>query len=63
MNDRFKVSHKGKNNPNSKKVICKNTGTVWGSVRECSDDSGIPYQQLSLMLRGRKPNVSGYSYQ
>ena len=45
------ISFKGKNNPNSKKVICDDI--VFGCIRDCADYYGINYGTLKDWLQNR----------
>lgn len=43
-------------NPNSKKVIDKNTGAIYTSIKEAALSLDINYSTLKAMLQGYNPN-------
>lgn len=40
-------------NSNGKKVICLNTGIVYNSIKEASDNTGVPVSNISSVCHGR----------
>lgn len=43
-------------------VMCPETGKVYKSIRECSDDMGIPYKTIDNCLRRGNATRTGYHF-
>lgn len=58
------VINKGSKNGYSKKVINKQTGYEYGSLKELcrKEDTGYKYSTLKAMLNGQNPNKTEYTY-
>lgn len=52
----------GSNSPLAKKVMCRKTGKVWGSVRDASKELGISYSTITNRLNGQKKNNTTLIY-
>jgi group I intron endonuclease len=63
---RISISRKGKmcgkDHPNSRKVMHKETGTVYDSIIEASEKLGMNRTTLSAQLNGQNKNTSGVDY-
>lgn len=41
-----------------KGIFCTETGKVWNSMRECSNELGIPYKRLCAIMGGLRINYT-----
>lgn len=61
-NLRWVSSIENKNNGQSKKVICVETGIVYPSSREASRQTGAHYQNINKCCRGKYKTTKGYHW-
>lgn len=52
----------GANHPNAKKVINTETGKIYDTLKDASNDCDINYKLLSMYLTGRKKNKTKLKY-
>lgn len=53
---------KGEKNPCSKKVLCVETGVIYGSVREASRELNLHQSGISLVCIGKYKTTGGYHF-
>lgn len=53
----------GKASPRRKKIRCQQTGIIYNSITEASQQLGIKHQSISRMLNGRRNLASGLSFE
>ena len=53
-----RIMPKGSDSKNSKKVICINTGDVFGSMIEASEKTGVADRMISQCCRGRRKSTT-----
>ena len=60
--EKIKASLTGGNHYNAKKIICINTGMVFGSGRELSEYTGVSMSTIRSYLNGARPKPETFHY-
>lgn len=53
---------KGKNSPNSKKVLCIETGIIYESIREAERLTGVNHSNISAVCLAKNNTAGGYHW-
>lgn len=57
-----KTWYSGKDNPNSKRVICLDTGIVYDTVNEAAAENGVLPSKVSLVCHGHRIHTGGLHF-
>ena len=60
--DKQRLKIKGSKSVKAKKVIDKESGNIWGCVKDCAFEKGIKYSTLVNMLNGFRKNNTQLTY-
>lgn len=56
------IAHKGKEGNNKKPVVCVETGIIYSSIKDASEDMGILRTSICNVLSGYSENARGYHF-
>lgn len=58
-----KTWHSGSKNPNSKKVICLDTGKIYDTINEAAEDTGCNPSKISAVCHGHRKHTKNLRFQ
>lgn len=58
-----KTYYSGEDNPNAKRVLCVESGTVYGCIKDAGEATGTCQSKISSVIHGDRKTAGGFHWQ